>query len=180
MGSACLRSCWRGASRGQTTGWQESWPRGSSRLPLSLECLIYSPVSIAGIVPRTQPWGRNVLLRQSGCSMWLNPVKATQSPFKILGGTPKTSLVLLLIKLARLERPASFFTLSLPSLHGGQFMNQDRSTKCSVINYIAKKLVIVFQVTIQFQLHTCLAWCNSVIGDADYRPSDGKVVWYLV
>lgn len=75
-------SHWKGIS----TGWPSSWPQGTGDFPHSSALGMYglTPILTVEAVWRPQPWEREVLLRASELCMWLNPIKASLSTFKIL------------------------------------------------------------------------------------------------
>lgn len=97
-------------------------------------------------------WESKVWLRPSRLYTWLNPVKASTSTLRILTVRWGNLLILQLpqtshkphlaaapdnpykfpcslnLRATSLEWSASFFCLSLPSVHEGQFANQDKSS----------------------------------------------------
>lgn len=117
---------------------RNNWWRRSSRghPPPSLECTFCLSINHRRTISRMRSWERNVLLRLSGWNTWLNPLKTLHKLLRFwwtgaeIYHPREASSVQFLCILNRpptnLERTASLFCLSLPSVYLGQFANQQQ------------------------------------------------------
>ena len=116
-------SCGRRSRRGHDHQLTCVLDPGDQPSPI-LGMYIMLPTPTAGTPPRTQPWETKGLLRSSGQNVGLSPTK-TPPPrnCKIHAVTANTSY--LSSSAYHTAACPSFFSLSLPSLYGGQFANQE-------------------------------------------------------
>ena len=133
--------------------------------PGSQNSLLVMCVLLASLLElaQRQPWERNELLRLSGWHMWLRPVQNFMSNFKILALEPgygsllilwmtKTALKRMFPSLIKppsnnLERPASFFSLSLcPLSMGANFRLYTGGSKKGVNQHLSFKSLFKYDI----------------------------------